>query len=126
MDEPTVAEALESWRVAERAAARSTAKREAADVAFEAAKLAGLAARATADAASAAQVAATAAQVAAGEAARAAQATADAADRVVLATQRDAEAAGLQEERDVADDRAARAAHEEARDRAERRYQHGG
>jgi hypothetical protein len=118
-DEPSVSEALRSWREAERWAIRATAQREAAEVAVEAATLAAAAARATADSAAAAQVAAD-------EAAQAALATAEAADLVIKATQRDNDTARVTERDALATERAAHAAHKSAVERADRGYQDGG
>jgi hypothetical protein len=112
--EPTVAEALDRWRRAERTTIRATAQREAADDAVEAARLADEAARATAAAADAAMTAAT-------EAARAARATADAAHRFLVRTEADSETAHVAEATAIEEETAAREAHHEARDRAAER-----
>ena len=113
--EPTVSEALEEWREAERQAVRATAQREAADEAIAAAELAEKAARATAKASNAAQVAAS-------EAARAAEATAEAAQKVLTATRTEGEAKRFLEQDAMDAEQEARAAHKSAWDRAERRH----
>ena len=114
-EEPSVHDALESWREAEREAVRSTAQREAADLAVEAATVAEVAARTTADAAEAARTAAS-------EAARFAAVASEAAHAVVSAARRDADAARITERDALASERAAQADHKKALDRADELY----
>jgi hypothetical protein len=114
----TAAEALQAWRDAERKAIRSTAQREAADVAFEAAGLAEEAALATSKAAAAAVAAAS-------EASRAASATSAAATKVLQATQAEGDARRMAEESALAAEEEARSVHRDAVDRARKRYGRG-
>lgn len=109
--EPSVADALQRWREAERNAVRSTAQREAADEAIASAELAEEAAKATAKAAAAAQVASS-------EAARAAAATAEAAHTVTLATRTHDEARRILESEALAAEQEAKSIHNAAQDRA--------
>jgi transcription initiation factor TFIIIB Brf1 subunit/transcription initiation factor TFIIB len=113
--EPTVSEALEIWREAERASIRGTARRESAAMATEAAERAEDAARTTAQAAAAAMVAAS-------EASRTADATAEAATKVLAAARDDGETSRLEEERALAAEVEAKAGHKAALARAEERY----
>jgi hypothetical protein len=116
--EPTAAEALQTWRDAERQAIRSTAQREAADEAMAAAGLAEEAARATSQAS-------TAAVVAAREASRAASATSAAAAKVLRAMQVEGDARRVIEKEALAVEGKARSGHRDAVERAERRYGRG-
>jgi hypothetical protein len=109
--EPTAAEALDRWRQTEREVVRSTAQREAAEVALQSARLAEEAADATARAADAASHAAA-------EASRAATATADAARRVLAATSENLEAKRVQERDARTAEAAAKASHHDAVARA--------
>ena len=109
-----VADALEAWRDAERQVARSTAQREAADMARDAAILADQAAQATA-------AATDAARFAAAEASTAAQATADAAHKVMLATQAHGEARRVKEAEALAAEEDAKAVHRAAVSRVQER-----
>ncbi len=112
---PTVSEALQTWRDAERHSIRSTAQREAAEEAIEAAQLAEVAATAT-------SAAAASAQRAAGEASRAAEATAEAARRVVTSTLAAGEAKRLDEQTAISAEDTARDGHQAAVQRADERY----
>jgi hypothetical protein len=114
-EQPSVAQALETWRAAERATARSTALREAAEEAAASAQLAEQAARLTSEAANAAASAAA-------EASRAASATATAAQKVMRATRTEVGIRREDEQDAIAAEQSAHDAHDAARERAAERH----
>jgi hypothetical protein len=106
---PSASKALDTWRTAERAAVRSTAQREAAELAVEAAELAAHAARETAEAA---DKASTAARVAA-----------EASQRVLEAARTDADTKRVGERQALAAEVAAHDEHRAAVERTRQRYE---